>query len=208
MSVHTLTHHNFTVLGSHKKTLCVNINVKLLLVFFKMDTCNICAQFEPIFYQLSQTDTRVSYGILNITQNREIAIWSRQTSTPINAVPTLILYVDGKPHVKFNGNKNIPSIQNFITQALSTTGGNSAAMPPQAKPFVNQNMYGPPTVPGGPQQHKSWMPEIGAAPSMKGMIKGGGGYGPGGVDDDDDNVLRIPDNVVPWNTPWDAESGV
>jgi hypothetical protein len=208
MSVVTLSHQNFSVVGTHQKTLCTNLR-NVALIFFKMDGCDNCAQFSPIFFKLAKTDNRVSYAILNITQNKDVVIWSRQTSTPINTVPTLILYINGKPHARFNGTKNIPSLQSFITQALATPSG--AAPMPAAAP-QQQFMAAPPpqNIYGGqpPQNKQMYMPDIGPSPSMKNMIKGGTGVYPGGagyVEAEDENLLLAPDTVVPWNKPWETE---
>jgi len=212
-SITFLTSQNFVVLGTRQKSLGINVRGNVF-VFFKMHDCDNCAQFEPVFVQLSKQEGRVTCAILDVTQNRDVVMWSRATSTPITAVPVLILYIDGRPHAKFNGTKNIPSIQGFITKALQSSGG--AATHQQFMPHQQQNMYGvgtgvgmgngypaqgiPKGVPGG----KSYMPEIGSAPSMKGVIKG---YVTGNnVEEDEDTRLIVPDTVIPHNTPWEAES--
>lgn len=176
-----------------------------------------CAAFEPIFAKISRQDPRVSYAILDVSQNKSVVSWSRETSTQITAVPMLILYVNGRPHAKFNGTKNIESIQNFITKALQATGGASA---PQQQFMAAPTAYaGAGSVrqgvaaashaapPQGGRGSKMYTPDIGKAPSMKGIIKGGGGgYAMGNnVEDDDEPRLMMPDNVVPHNAPWEAE---
>jgi len=44
---------------------------------------------------------------------------------------------------------------------------------------------------------------------MKGIIKGGrGGYSGGNnADDDDEPVLQIPEDIVPYNVPWYRDLG-
>ena len=78
----------------------------------------------------------------------------------------------------------------------------------QAPPPSQHNMYGggyaPPRGGGGSyQQGKSYMPEIGTAPSMKGVIKGY--VADNNVEDEDDSKLMVPDTVIPYNAPWEAE---
>lgn len=212
-SITFLNSHNFVVAGTRQKTLGINIQGNIF-VFFKMDGCKNCAQFEPIFAQLAKQEDRVTCALLNITQNREVVMWARETSTPITSVPILILYVDGRPHAKFNGTKNIPSIRKFITNALSADSSRASQqqfMPQHQQPAAHNmspNMYGGARPPQGGQAGsfapgKSYMPEIGSAPSMKGIIKG---YAAGNnVEDDEDARLVIPDTVIPHNTPWEAE---
>lgn len=203
-AIRFLTPQNFVVIGTRTKTLGINLQGNVF-VFFKMQGCDSCAQFEPIFAQLSKVDGRVTCAILDITQYREVTMWSRETSTPITAVPILILYVNGRPHAKFGGTKNIPSIQGFITKALQTTPPTSGSQ----TPFMPQAAHPPANLYGGyngaaPQYGgRSRMSEIGAAPSMKGMIKG---YSNGNnVEDEEDQKLLVPDTVTPYNTPWESE---
>lgn len=217
-SITFLNSHNFVVVGTRQKTLGVNLQGNVL-VFFKMQGDNNCALFDPVFAQLSRLEGRAVCAILDVTQNRDVVMWSRTTSTPITAVPVLILYIDGRPHAKFNGTKNIPSIQAFITKALqstSTSASQQPFMPHEKAPSPSQgpsNMYGGGYAPhqgggggqGGQgfQAGKSYMPEIGTAPSMKGIIKG---YVAGSnVEEDEDSRLLVPDTVIPHNTPWEAE---
>jgi hypothetical protein len=202
---------NFVILGTRQKSLGINLQGNFL-VFFKMAGDPNCAEFEPIFAKLSQTEKRVSHAILDVSQYKEIVIWSRETSTPITGVPLLILYVEGRPHAKFNGTKNVTSIQTFITKAL----GAGAQSQPNKQFMPSNNMYGAGgsspgySAPGGMnhQQGNAWEPDIGKAPSMKGIIKGysKGGYATGNnVEEEDEMKLKIPDSVIPWNTPWEAE---
>lgn len=211
MSINFLTAENFVVMGTKQKILAINVPGNVL-VFFKMQKDNYCAEFEPIFASLARKEKRVNFAVLNITENREVVISSRDTNTPITAVPVIILYINGRPHAKFNGTKNIPSIQNFITKALQASSASSAP-PPRHQQFM------PPPSNGRVRQElddhqqgvngKAWVPDIGAAPSMKGIIKGAGGrsgYAQGmNVEDEDEPRLMIPDTVIPHNAPWEAD---
>lgn len=215
MSITFLSEDNFVILGTRTKTMGINLQGNVL-VFFKMTGDSNCGAFEPVFAKLSRQDPRVSYAILDVSQNKSVVAWSRETSTQITAVPMLILYVNGRPHAKFNGTKNTESIQNFITKALQATGG--AAAPQQqfmAAPSnypgaggVRQSASAKSAAPQAGRGAKMYTPDIGKAPSMKGIIKGGGGGGyamGNNVEDDDEPRLMMPDNVVPHNAPWEAE---
>jgi thiol-disulfide isomerase/thioredoxin len=202
-----LSSENFVVMGSRQKTLGISIPGNVL-VFFKMQRCNNCAEFEPIFASLSKKENRVTHAILDVTDNRDVVISSRDTNTPIAAVPVIILYINGRPHAKFNGTKNIPSIQNFITKALQSNMS-ASAVPSRQQQFM-------PSTGGKVRQEvdqmggngKAWLPDIGTAPSMKGKIKGDGrsGYAQGAnLEEDDEPRLSMPDSVTPYNAPWEAE---
>lgn len=215
MPVVNLNASNFRLTGTKVKALCIN-HPGIVLVLFKMTNCEYSKAFEPIFFQLAAKDTRVNYAIVNVSQCPDVVKMSRETTTPINGVPQLILYMDGTPGFKFNGQKNIPSITAFITKAL-TASAESSQNSGQSTQFMQPNMYGQgqagyapraPGVSGGQNQPKYYTPEIGNAPSMQGMLKGGGGaysmLGTGG-EEEDDTKLIIPENVTPYNTPWANE---
>jgi thiol-disulfide isomerase/thioredoxin len=197
-----LNSDNFVVLGTRTKTLGITVPGNVL-VFFKMSTCPNCAAFEPIFVNLSHQENRVTHAVIDVGQHRDVAMASKNTSTQITAVPCLVLYIDGRPHSRIAGSKNVAAVRDFITKSL------------QAKPKASQQQFMPSqsngagagavkmkTQPGG----KSYVPDIGMAPSMKGIIKGarGGFSGGNNVDEDDEPRLQIPDDIIPYNQPWAA----
>ena len=217
-NVQVLSSAQFAVRGNQRKALALNMS-GTVLVYFRFSTgCPNCKKFDPIFNQLSTMDRRVAYASIDLTQYRDVVQMSRQTSTPIDAVPAMILYLNGIPHARFNGAKNVPSIQNFLTKALE----NNAQAPPQQQ--FSGNMYGggaaaasggsfgpqkgsagfAPQIPGANGSGKAWMPEIGDAPSMRGVLKGSGGKQPQ-IDDEEDEHLMMPASVIPYNTPWEGE---
>ncbi len=210
MSIPFLSSENFVVMGRQNKVLGINVPGNVL-VFFKIQGDPNCTDFEPVFVQLSHKEDRVTYATLDVKQNREVIKSSRETTTAIETVPLLILYINGRPHAKFSGTKNVPSIRNFITKALQTNMSNTSAPRQQ---FMSGNAGGVPTGGGRGIQTsaKSYIPDIGTAPSMKGVIKGAGksggstGYISGmNVEEEEEPRLLIPDSVIPHNTPWEAE---
>lgn len=208
-SILYLEKNNFVIIGTRDKVLGINLE-GIVLVYFKMSGDKNCASFDPTFARLAQKDQRVTCAILDVTSNRDVVVWARQTKTPISAVPLLILYVNGRPHAKFNGAKNERSLESFITGALQPVRdvaprqdfmrGPAHAPAPAPTMHRGANMYG---GEGGGQ--KAWEPEIGKAPSMKGIIKGGGRGHMNMVEDEEEPMLLIPDGIVPHNTPWEAE---
>lgn len=197
-----LNSNNFEIIGVKNKALGLRRIQEPMLVFFKMTGCDNCKKFEPIFISLTKTDNRISYGILNVSDSKDVVMWSRQTTTPITAVPTLIMYLGGQPYARYNGTTNIPSLRNFITETLKS--GIQQRAPPMPQGGGMYDSVGGPAnySPQNNQQNKkTFMPEMGSAPSMKGAIKGYAST----MEEDEDNRLRIPNTVTPWNTPWEAE---
>jgi thiol-disulfide isomerase/thioredoxin len=203
-----LNSENFLLLGTRTKTLGINIPGNVL-VFFKMSSCPNCAAFEPIFVNLSHQENRVTHAVIDVGQYRDVAMTSKNTSTPITAVPCLILYIDGRPHSKIAGGKNVAAVRDFITKSLQAKpkAAQQQFMPSQNYGGANSAVKMQPG--GGGKTNKSYLPELGMAPSMKGIIKGGrGGYAGGNnADDDDEPVLQIPEDIVPYNVPWYRDLG-
>jgi len=232
MSIHELMQGNFSIAGRQIKTLNINMPGNVL-VFFKMDSCGNCRDVQPVFYQLAGIEKNISYAIVNLTHNRGIVNMSRATTTPITAVPFLILYIGGSPRAIYRGKKTIPNMRSFINKALSTIPQDSLQQQTQVQPFMPQQsqgrgggMYGSggysqPQM--GPQQGhagfsqshgpqpqgkaKSWQPEIGNAPNMQGIIKGSSNTQYAylnDMDEEDDEKLLLPNQVTPHNIPWES----
>jgi hypothetical protein len=226
-----LGNQHFTLRGRHTKTLGINVPGNVL-VLYMMDDAN-SKQFFPVFAQLASKDRRVNYAIVDVGVHRDIVVQSRQTTTAIQNVPSLILYIDGLPHVRFNGQKSIQALENFLTKALSSVdtsdksqqpfisqqtpvGGGLYGGPPGGQPSIPFNRgpgltagYNPPPTGGAAPGAKPnyYMPEIGNGPSMQGALKGAAGkYASlGSPEEEDDDHMIIPDNIIPYNRPWASE---
>lgn len=169
--VSILTSQNFSVMaGKNSKVLKISVPGNVL-VFFKSTVCPGCNEVEPIFMALAAKDHRVSYCIVNLDDYRDLILMARETSTPIQAVPMLMLYCNQFPKAKFTGAKNLVSIQSFLTKALQSTVASSngpvsqtAAMTPMSTPtqFMQPQGNLPPQV--GPGMSGYYMPNGAAAP--------------------------------------------
>jgi len=189
MSVQQLTNNNFTLSG---KKLIVSGVPEICLVFFKLQTCKGCEAFEPIFYELANSYSKIGYAILNVTMFRNVIDMSRPSSTPITATPTIIMYINGNPYAKYKEGmkKDILSIKQFIDNILIKVNQQrsiSFIQQPQAYPQrVNKQPYQTPYTPESftPQQSKQSfnLP-----------------------DEEDEKHLMSPESMTPHNTPWDAE---
>lgn len=226
MSVYTLTVANFQLQqGKQKKALHLQIPGNVL-VYFKDPNSSGCLRFEQYFNQLVHEENRVKYGILNVIENREIIRMSQSTTAPIQVTPTLIMYNNGRPLAMYTGNKSsVPAMRSFIANILSkSTSGyaHAQASPynpgsqgghPQAAPQYQQQqfmgnsrsesggLYG---AGGGQQKSKIWMPEIDEPTSLSGLRGGKSKHAYHLDDDEDDATLLLPDELTPYNTPWDT----
>ena len=116
MSIYYLREQDFEVQQGH---LCCN-NVKdLTLVFYSSPDCPNCGPIMPIIQQLSRTVQGCGFGVVNIKQNYNLSLKSRQTSTPITYVPYTILYHKGVPYQQFKNTYTLENLQKFIVNAAN-----------------------------------------------------------------------------------------
>jgi hypothetical protein len=209
--IKNLTQANF-LKAKAGSTQILTVNIKgPLLVFFRLSADPNCKEFEPVFAELSKVEGRVAYGSLDLKAYRDVGVASKETNTPINSVPILILYIDGYPKAKYNGTRNITSIRNFISQMFKPQQQQSQQQNQQQQfmtPLQNDPQGGSQNMYGGyssPQQSLAMRPEMGPVPRSAIKMGGKHAYGPGIVEDEEEPRMAIPDNVIPYNTPWEAD---
>lgn len=104
--------------GKKGRILCNNISGVSLVLFFSKQ-CPHCTDVFPVFAALPQGIPGCKFAILNISMFPGVAQQARQTIAPITHVPFIILYVNGRPFMKYNGKKTYNDIANFVTEVLS-----------------------------------------------------------------------------------------
>jgi thiol-disulfide isomerase/thioredoxin len=204
MAFHALSSRNFRVAGDERKTLDIDVGGKILL-FIKTQDCEGCRAFFPIFQELARSDHRIGYAILDISSPSERAVvrMSRDTSTSIDTVPYIVMYNNGSPVAKYKGKKTYQAVQSFITEILQIIERQK-----QTRPFIHDpaknGAYGPYSSYAGPSETKIHMPVI------AGKLPGKAQHGPpnpymNDVEEEEDDVLMIPDEITPHNTPWKCD---
>lgn len=102
--------------GSKGPILCNNIQ-GMCLVFFYSKKCVHCQNFLPAFKTLPHQVPGCMFAEANVTiKNQALIQMSRATVTPIEFVPLMILYVNGKPFMKYQGPRSLPDIIRFIIE--------------------------------------------------------------------------------------------
>ena len=66
------------------------------------------------FKQLPRYIQGCKFGMLNISKNHKLVEIAKNTIAPLEYVPYIILYTNGKPFMRYEGNPNIESIKQFI----------------------------------------------------------------------------------------------
>ncbi len=195
MSIQEATDSDFRLTG---KTLTINKH-GYTLVFFKMANCEGCKSFAPIFHNLSMSTSKINnFVVIDVSVYRRVVQWSRESSTPIQKVPYIVLYFDGKPHSKYTGIKDIPNLLSFIDKTVpdQQRHGQQGFINPSYPPPQQQRGYGYGGHPGMQPQ-----PE----PTQRGGARPPPNYAQlNDVEDDDDEKLLLPGLVTPHNVPWEG----
>jgi hypothetical protein len=103
--------------GEKGNLLCLNYDVQgLSLVLFYSNECQHCTKLMGRYKQLPFNINGCQFTMINVNkaENRRVVQLSNQTIVPITYVPDIILYVDGIPYMRYDGNHDIQSIKSFI----------------------------------------------------------------------------------------------
>ena len=104
--------------GKKGRIMCTNLSGVSLVLFFSKQ-CDHCVDVFPTFAALPHGIPGCQFAILNISIFPGVAQKAQQTIAPITHVPFIILYVNGKPFMKYNGRKTYEDISNFVNEVLS-----------------------------------------------------------------------------------------
>ena len=98
-----LTSDDFNVQrGVKGPILCNNIRGFSLILFYSTQ-CEYCQNLIPIFKQLPGSVGGCQFGMINVSHNKQCVLQSRETIAPITEVPYVIMYVNGKPYIRYKG---------------------------------------------------------------------------------------------------------
>ena len=90
----------------------------LSIAMFWSPGCKISVALEPHFRRLPQIFNNVKCLMLNINDNKNVIELSRQTIAPIDFVPYIVFYVNGRPFLQYDDEPNFEKLANFIRYAV------------------------------------------------------------------------------------------
>ena len=93
--------------------LCTSIRGISVILFYST-SCDYCKKLIPIFKRLPGQIGGAQFGMANVSIDQLIVKMSRDTIAPIKYVPLIILYVNGRPFIRFDGDMNEESIKQFV----------------------------------------------------------------------------------------------
>ena len=115
MSLLYLDKDDFKVVKSEGKVNLHTTVKNISMVLFYTNSCPYCKHILKIFKSMPRKITELQFGIVNLSRNKNVVEMSRTTSTPMNYVPYIVVYVRGKPIMIYNGNLNESGIKEFIS---------------------------------------------------------------------------------------------
>lgn len=149
MSVRYLSDEHFSNAGG--RVLRCNLP-GIVFVMFKTQNCQHCAQTIPLFNQLAQRDMRLTWAVIDVGDYRNIITMSKSSNTPIRAVPMFILYVNGRPHANYKGQRAAKPIMLFLDKLLNSLNMNEQSFTPPIQQDPHPQAQYKPQI--DPQQHQ------------------------------------------------------
>lgn len=132
--------------GDNGQLLCLAYDLKgLTLVLFYSNHCEYCDHLIKKFKQLPHLVNGCQFAMVNVSQHPDVPERSAQTMASITYVPDLILYVNGSPYIRYDGQHEIEPIRNFIIEVYKKVAAQIN--------FHNQGSVSSPQQPQQPQQH-------------------------------------------------------
>lgn len=111
--------------GSKGNILCTNIQGFSLVLFYSTQ-CSHCQTLIPIFKRLPGSVGGCQFGMINVSHNRQCVMASRETIAPIKEVPYIVLYVNGKPYMRYQGPHDTKEIGRFIVEVARKVQANQS----------------------------------------------------------------------------------
>lgn len=121
--------------GTKGPILCTNIPGYSLLLFYS-DKCPHCKDLLPVFNRLPGTIQGCQFGKLHVDINKQCIRASKNTIAPITYVPTIILYVAGRPFMVYRGPPDGENLRRFVVEVAQKLQSKQK--------FSNENVKEPP----------------------------------------------------------------
>jgi thiol-disulfide isomerase/thioredoxin len=94
---------------------------ELIFVMFHADAsrCPHCEELLPEFKKLPYIISGCKFALVNLNRYPDIVRLSNNTTTPLEYVPYLVLYINGKPFIRYEGDKNLQSLAEFVSEFIT-----------------------------------------------------------------------------------------
>ena len=111
-----LTADDFQLLkGVKGNIMCTSIQGFSLILFYSVQ-CEHCQSLIPVFKTLPGTVGGCQFGMINVSNNKQCILMSRESIAPIKVVPYIILYINVRPYMRYQGPHDHREISRFIVE--------------------------------------------------------------------------------------------
>lgn len=114
-----LSSDDFNVSKGVKGNILCNEIPGLALILFYSTECVHCHNLIPMYKTLPGSVNGCQFGMINVSTNKKCVMLSKDTLCPIEYVPLIILYADGRPYMRYNGPPDSGEIKKFIMEVAS-----------------------------------------------------------------------------------------
>ena len=90
------------------------------LILFYSTNCVYCQKINPIFKRLPEIVNGCQFGMVNVSMNKTLIGMAAKSITPIKYVPLIILYINGRPYMKYDGPPEENEIRRFILEVSNS----------------------------------------------------------------------------------------
>ena len=97
-----------------------------------------CMQFLPYYQQLPGTIPGCQFAAVDVGRERAVVRMADGTPFPINFVPYIILYVNGRPYRPYGGKRSIRELQQFIVTSIQALQQQYQSSPRNQTMHANQ----------------------------------------------------------------------
>jgi len=112
--LHYLSTEDFIIAKGIKGPVLCNTIRGFSLILFYSDKCPHSRALLPIFKRLPGSVGSCQFGMINVDRNMHCIGMSKRTIAPVEYVPYVVLYVNGKPYMSYKGPHEMEDIKRFI----------------------------------------------------------------------------------------------
>jgi thioredoxin-like negative regulator of GroEL len=116
-----LTTRDFSIDVAPKGKILVNNQKGIMFCLFHADPakCGYCAETIPEFKKLSMKMAGIKFGFCNFNRDKDVWVMSKSTFSPIDQVPYIVLYVNGRPLMRYDGEQRTDVMMKFLNDVIS-----------------------------------------------------------------------------------------
>lgn len=112
---------DFTIEQAQKGNVLCNNQKGIIFTLFHAnpDKCQFSTATLPEFKKLALKMPGVKFGLCNLNKHPNVYFKSKDTIAPINNVPYIILYVNGRPLMRYDGEQKVDKMSLFLNDIVN-----------------------------------------------------------------------------------------